>query len=219
MIQCAALFFFCVTFFHSASAIESYKFPLFTRQSYIVDSNGQVVRWNCVNWSGAAQKDGVVGGLDHSYRGDIAKLIASWGFNCVRLPFSLWMVQSNPLIKTSLISANLDLNASRQALSIFDAVIDSLVAENLMVILDNHMSKGDWCCNNGDGNGLWYTDDYPESVWISIWQEIVARYKHIPQVVGAELRNEPRCAHVTVNNESQYLCAKWGGGNNNSVNL
>jgi len=39
-----------------------------------------------------------------------------------------------------------------------------------MVILDNHVSRADWCCNDTDGNGLWYNADYPEKQWIADWQ-------------------------------------------------
>ena len=32
-----------------------------------------------------------------------------------------------------------------------------------MVILDNHVSRADWCCSETDGNGFWYNADYPET--------------------------------------------------------
>jgi endoglucanase len=68
-----------------------------------------------------------------------------------------------------------------------------------MVILDNHMSRADWCCNETDGNGLWYNPEYPETAWLADWQGIARRYRKKPWVVGADLRNELRSG------------AAWGG--------
>ena len=42
--------------------------PLHTSSRWIVDSKGKRVKLACVNWSGAAQKDGVVSGLQHAPR-------------------------------------------------------------------------------------------------------------------------------------------------------
>lgn len=62
----------------------------------------------------------------------------------------------------------------------------------VMVILDNHVSKAQWCCSNGDGNG-WFGQGYFN---ISNWKNGLAfmanRYKHTPHVVGMSLRNELR---------------------------
>jgi endoglucanase len=68
-----------------------------------------------------------------------------------------------------------------------------------MVVLDNHMGRADWCCSETDGNGLWYSDEYPETKWLADWQTIVRRYKGNKWVVGADLRNELRNG------------AAWGG--------
>ena len=58
------------------------------------------------------------------------------------------------------------------------------------MVLDNHVSRADWCCNETDGNGLWYNAEYPESKWLTDWQTIVRRYKSERWVVGADLLNE-----------------------------
>jgi endoglucanase len=77
-------------------------------------------------------------------------------------------------------------------MEVMDAVIHALAEAHIMVILDNHMSRADWCCSDSDGNGLWYNAEYPESSWLADWQTIVRRYKKEPWVVGADLRNELR---------------------------
>ena len=43
------------------------------------------------------------------------------------------------------------------------AVADACARAGRMVLLDNHMSDGDWCCSLTDQNGLWYNDRWPES--------------------------------------------------------
>jgi endoglucanase len=61
-----------------------------------------------------------------------------------------------------------------------------------MVVLDNHRSRADWCCDTAHGDGLWYTPQYPERAWIADWQTLARRYRDVPAVVGADLRNEIR---------------------------
>jgi endoglucanase len=87
----------------------------------------------------------------------------------------------------------------KHALDVMDAVIMALARAHIMVILDNHMSRADWCCSESDGNGLWYNAEYPEGQWLEDWQTMVRRYKHEAWVVGADLRNELRSG------------AQWGG--------
>ncbi|GAA3439277.1 hypothetical protein GCM10018954_088980 [Kutzneria kofuensis] len=76
-----------------------------------------------------------------------------------------------------------------------------------MVVLDNHRSRGDWCCDEAHGDGLWHTPAYPESSWLADWRFMAQRYRHSPQVIAAELRNEIRP------DPSQKLSPTWGDGN------
>ena len=84
-------------------------------------------------------------------------------------------------------------------MEVMDAVIGALARAHILVILDNHVSRADWCCNEKDGNGLWYSAEYPEEKWLEDWRTIVRRYKRQPWVIGADLRNELRSG------------ARWGG--------
>ena len=56
----------------------------------------------------------------------------------------------------------------------------ALARAQSMVILDNHVSRADWCCKDEDGNGLWYNEEYPEEKWLVDWESIVRRYKNQP---------------------------------------
>jgi endoglucanase len=79
-----------------------------------------------------------------------------------------------------------------------------------MVILDNHRSRADWCCDEAHGDGLWYTHEYPESAWIADWITMAGRYRHTPNVVAAELRNEIRPDPSLAPGPTT---ASWGDGN------
>jgi len=181
-------------------------FPLHTSGRYLLDANGYRVRLKAVNWYGTEGPDAVVGGLAYQSIGTIAGELHTWGFNAVRLLWSNQTYETNPVVASKLLAANPNL-AGMHALDILDQVVSTLAANHLMVILDNHVSDAIWCCSDTDGDGLWYTNTFPESAWISDWQGMAQRYANQPDVIGADLRNELRCA--TLNGSK--LCATWGG--------
>ena len=73
----------------SAELISADRLPLQTMGSKIVDKDGSSVRLACQNWFGAHMERHVVGGLDKVPIDEIAGQIASLGFNCIRLTYSL----------------------------------------------------------------------------------------------------------------------------------
>ncbi|REH29619.1 endoglucanase [Kutzneria buriramensis] len=179
-------------------------YPLHTSGRWILRPDGQRVKLASVNWSGAESPEFVVGGLDRATIGHIAGWIRANGFNSVRIPWSNEMYEHNPVVADRYVRANPELKGKR-ALDVLDRVVDALGRAGLMVVLDNHVSRADWCCNGKDGNGLWYTAAYPESHWIADWRGIVTRYRNRPQVVAAELRNEIR--------DAGGVSPTWGDGN------
>ena len=183
--------------------------PLTTNGPHIVDNTQRPIRLSCVNWYGAEEKDYVVGGLHKQSISYISQLIKAYGFNCVRLPFSLEMVLNNPSIPLYAVTAEKSLQGGK-ALSGLDAVVNSLSSLKVGIILDNHMSKADWCCSGSDGNGLWYTDKFSEDDWITGLKTLVERYKQVKYVVGIDLRNELRPTVV----QGKHLSPTWGNGYN-----
>jgi endoglucanase len=165
--------------------------PLQTQSRWIVDANGHRFKLAGVSWYGAESPDLVPEGLDHNDARAIAHWVKTLGFNSVRIPWSLALVEHNPVIPSALLVANPSLQG-KTGLEVLDAVIDALAREGLVVILDNHRSRADWCCDTAHGDGLWHTADYPEATWISDWQAMVRRYASQPAVVGVDLRNEIR---------------------------
>lgn len=182
----------------SALAQQPLLPPLHTRGYQILDARGHRVRLASVNWYGFDQKEFVAGGLDHAPLATIIDQIRAIGLNSVRLPWANETLERNPIPPGYAVKANPEFRGKR-ALDIMDAVITALARAHILVILDNHMSRADWCCSETDGNGLWYNAEYPESQWLADWQTIVRRYQHQPWVVGADLRNELRSR------------ASWGG--------
>jgi endoglucanase len=172
--------------------------PLHTSGHSILDATGHVVRLTSVNWYGFDQKEFVVGGLDHAPLTTIIAQIREIGVNSVRLPWANETLESNPVVPDYAVKANPQFRG-KHAMEIMDAVITALARAHIMVILDNHVSRADWCCKDDDGNGLWYNAEYPEGKWLADWGTIVRRYKNQPWVVGADLRNELRSG------------AQWGG--------
>jgi len=163
-----------------------------------------------VNWAGAEVKDGIVGGLHLRSASSIASTFRDMGFNCVRFPWSVWMVQADPAVsltlQRSLLAANPELHG-KSALEILDAVIDACASVQLLVVLDNHVSDGAWCCSDFDENGLWYNSRWTASDWLQAHMKLASRYARQPWVIGSELRNEVRA--------SAKGTPHWGGGGPN----
>ena len=187
--------------FFTISAVDAQQQvtpPLHTSGHQILDANNHPVRLASANWYGFDQKEFVPGGLDHATTAQIIEQIHALGLNSIRLPFANETIEKNPIVPDYAVKANPQFRR-KHALDVMDAVVAALARAHIMIILDNHVSRADWCCKDDDGNGLWYNADYPEEKWLSDWRTIVARYKSQPWVVGADLRNELRGG------------AQWGG--------
>ena len=180
------------------SALADVVPPLHTDGYQILDSRNHVVRLASVNWYGFDQKEFVAGGLDHAPLGKIIDQIRSIGANSVRLPWANETIETNPVVRDYAVRANPQFRGKR-AMEVMDRVIEALANARIMIILDNHVSRADWCCKDDDGNGLWYSPEYPEERWLADWQAMVRRYQKQVWVVGADLRNELRGG------------ATWGG--------
>jgi len=176
-----------------------------TSGNQILDSNGHVVRVAGINWYGFETTDEVVHGLwaqDYHY---ILNAIQSNGYNVIRMPMSNQVVET-PIIPTNISYHNASgpINTDLEGLNslqILDKIVTAAGAIGLHIILDNHRSEAG---NGAEGNGLWYTSQYPESSWINDWVTLAHRYLNNTTVIGFDLRNEPH------NAQSDGSC--WGCG-------
>ncbi|VUD59079.1 Endoglucanase E1 [Thalassocella blandensis] len=186
-------------------------FPLSTKGRYVIDACQNRFKLKSVNWYGASGSREVVGGLQHQTMQHIVNVIKDSGFNSVRLPFSNQMLHTTSAVPNEYLTANPQL-FGKTPLQVYDAVVEALAEKNIAIILNNHTSFSEWCCGF-DFNGLWYHDGQSKAQWQQDWLNLVGRYQHIPQVVGADLRNEVRTTkwHNTVFPESP----NWGWGDKN----
>jgi hypothetical protein len=85
----------------------------------------------------------------------------------------------------------------------FGAVVDALGARNVLVVMDNHVSRASWCCGMSDGNGWWdaaagYNSANSRFFNTGNWLEGLRRMARWsasrPNIVGMSLRNELRAA-------------------------
>lgn len=188
------------------------KPPLRTSGRHIIDSLHNVVKLTSVNWYGGSDIMFIPSGLDTQHRDRIAALIRDMGFNSVRLPYSDEMVVNNPLINSSLLSANLDLAAAAggivRALDVFTAVVESLTDAGVMVIVNNHITQAAWCCGANPCDGGWSNDWFGgrwlckvsqfQAQWIANWETVMRPFAGNELVIGADLRNEVRGLWGTV---------------------
>jgi endoglucanase len=179
--------------------------PLSTQGRYIVDAHGRRVRLAGVNWYGAHEDLGVVPGLDRTDRRALARRIAHYGFNSVRLPFSLWMTGQKTPVPAEYLAANPDL-AGATPLEVYGACVEALTEAGLIVILNCHTLDAGWCCSEDDGNGLWFSDRWPAERFFAAWQGMAARYASNPLVAAMDIMNEPRRTRVGW----RVLTPTWG---------
>lgn len=71
-------------------------------------------------------------------------------------------------------------------------VIQSLEKQNIMVIIDNHVSKPMWCCSGNDGNGFFGDVYFSVAEWQQGWTIMATLFHDSPNVIAMSLRNELR---------------------------
>ncbi|CAN4123292.1 unnamed protein product [Withania somnifera] len=150
----------------------------------------------------------------------ISKAIINMGFNCVRLTWPLFMFTNDSLDSTTvrqsfenlgLFSSIVGLQANNPSivdLSVLDAykaVVASLAKNNVMIILDNHISKPGWCCSRYDGNGFFGDQYFDPHLWIQGLTKVATTFKGTTNVVGMSLRNELRGPLQNVDDWYRYM--------------
>lgn len=189
---------------------------LSTSGSKIIDSSGAEFGFSGVNWFGFETANYAPHGLwSRSYK-EMLDQIKELGYNSIRLPFS------NAMLKPGVVPTGIDFRKNPDledltAVEVMDKIVLAAGERGLRIILDNHRSTPG---GGPESNGLWYTDEYPESQWIEDWKMLAARYKGNPTVAGVDLRNEPHgacwgCGDTT---KDWRLAAERGGNAVLSIN-
>jgi endoglucanase len=149
-----------------------------------------------VNWFGFETGSYVTHGLwSRDYKGMLQQ-IKDLGFNCIRLPWCVQMLDKspggiqineyNPDPYTGVMGMNMDLSGLT-SLQVMDKIMTEAQNLGLKILLDCHSLAAD----GYSAEPLWYTSSYSESAWISAWTTMANRYKSYSCVVGADLKNEP----------------------------
>jgi len=121
-------------------------------------------------------------GLQYSSIADIVSKIKSLDMNVIRLTYAIEMIDNifendgvdvkvsdalntalgsvnGSLVFAQIMENNPSLGSDVTRLQVFDAVAAECFNQEIYVHLDNHVSKGIWCCATDDGNS-WFGDTF-----------------------------------------------------------
>lgn len=182
---------------HVQRRLDRIPLPLSTSGRDIVDKDGKVFHYLATNWPGH-QETMIPEGLQHASIEDIVSWISKFGLNSVRVTFAIEMVDDiisnnpNQTLEKSFHNALGQVNGTEvlgqilqhnpqftkdtTRIQVWDAIAKELARQNIIMHLDNHVSKAIWCCGENDGNG-WFGEKYFNvQNWTRAWGWIA---KHV----------------------------------------
>ena len=183
--------------------------PLSAQKSQIIDSTGKAVLLRGINWFGMEVSTHAPHGLwVRDYKQMLAH-IKSLGYNSIRLPYSVEALKSSHVYGIDYsIGANAELQG-KTPLEVMDLVIQEANKQGLLILLDSH------CLKDGIISEVWYGDGFTEKDWIDTWTLLAKRYRNQPNVIGADLKNEPhgRASWGTYDTSTDWHLAVQRAGN------
>ncbi len=185
-----------------------------TEGATIVDGDGDPVIIRGVNWFGFETSTGAPHGIWSRNANEMIAQIADLGFNTIRLPFSSAMLADGFTPNGINEHENPDL-VGLTSLEVMDEIIDMAGANGLAVILDRHTLSPD------NRHHLWYDETYDHERYLDDWRLLAGRYADRPNVIGADLYNEPHddacwgCGDPAVD---WHLAAEQGGDAIHEIN-
>ncbi|KAJ4901106.1 Cellulase (glycosyl hydrolase family 5) protein [Raphanus sativus] len=195
-------------------------YPLSTNSRWIINQRGERTKLACANWPAHLQT-AVPEGLSKQPVDAVAEKIVAMGFNCVRLTWPLDLATNLTLgtivtVRDSFQSLGLNNDISGfetnnpsmidlPLIQAYKSVVTTLGKYNVMVILDNHLTKPGWCCGNDDGNGFFGDTFFDPATWISGLTYMATVFINEGNVVGMSLRNELRGPKQNVDDWFKYM--------------
>jgi endoglucanase len=170
---------------HEVKAATNIKPPLSTKGSQIIDATGKTVLLRGVNWFGTETQDHIVHGLWARDYQEMLAQIKNLGYNVIRYPYSVNALRSNNINTVNYGLGNNKNLQGKTPLQALDIIIQEAHKQGLFIILDSHR------LNDYNIPELWYGDGLTEADWINTWVMLAQRYKNQPNVIGADLKNEP----------------------------
>lgn len=175
---------------------------LHTDRSKIYDIYGNEVRLTGVSWFGFETSDNTYHGLWGNTMDDILNNVADNGFNLLRVPLSVQIVNEwrhgtypNPNSINYYLNPDLE---KKNSLEVFDKSIVLCKQKGIKVMLDMHRVV------NSNQTNVWYTDQYSVQDYEECWKWLVNRYKNDDTIIAADIFNEP---HGLAYGQDTY--AKW----------
>ncbi|KXJ89970.1 glycoside hydrolase family 5 protein [Microdochium bolleyi] len=215
--------------------------PLSVSGRDIKNTKGETVVFAGTNWPGHGEVM-IPEGLQYQSIATIVSKIRSIGMNAVRLTFAIQMVdeiyanngaditvkkafeaglgQTNGTrVYQQFLAKNPQFNDQTTRLQVYDAVAAELARQKVYIDLDNHMSRGAWCCGLTDGNGWPGDRDFNEQNWYRGLRYMADHAKRWPAVVAMSMRNEfrspdatPELARTKYNWQEWYRFSKIAAG-------
>ncbi|KAI3904769.1 hypothetical protein MKW98_020508 [Papaver atlanticum] len=211
-----SVYILCYNGQHAMAALPT---SLNTNSRWIVDENGRRVKLACTNWVSHLEPM-LAEGLSKQPLDSISKKIRTMGFNCVRLTWPLFLVTNDSLASVTVrksfqslrlleslsgIQANNPSLLDLPVIEALQAVVSNLGQNDVMVILDNHISKPGWCCSNFDDNGFFGDKYFDPQLWIKGLTKMASIFNGSTSVVGMSLRNELRGRKQNVKDWYTYM--------------
>ncbi|KAL1302841.1 hypothetical protein AAFC00_003173 [Neodothiora populina] len=205
--------------------------PFHTSGRDIKNTLDETVVYAGVNWPGAADVM-IPEGLQYQSVADIVSKIKSLGMNVIRLTYAIEMIddvyeggdvslqdatsialgsENGTKVLNEILAANPTFSTNTTRLQVFDAVAEECYKQQIYVHLDNHVSKGIWCCSHDDGNSWFRATDLYFNV--ANWQRGLAymadHIKSWPALTSMSLRNELRFTDVSDSANATYDWTTW----------
>lgn len=171
-----------------AIVAAAHEAPLYsTRGTDILGPDGQPLpTLHGIAWFGLESPTHVPHGLWARPMDEVLDQVKHLGFNLIRVPFSTAALHTADTQSVSF-SANPDL-VGLTPIEVLDQLVERAAERGLYIILDRHsLDERDHRIDD-----LWYSAAYPEAMLIADWRMLAQRYKGIPQILGADIHNEPK---------------------------
>ena len=143
--------------------------PISVAHDQVVDKNGKVFQFRCVNWVGHMEPN-LPEGLQHQPLSYIVNTIASSDtYNCVRLNYDVELFDKTTITARESLQTSLGGTLASHIgpfeqhnpelidlplPEVFQAVAEALSSRGLLVLMSNHVSKAGWCCSFTGGYHL-----------------------------------------------------------------
>lgn len=171
-----------------------------TSGANIIDKNGNTVRLKSLNWFGAESSTKIPHGIwQRSYK-EMIDQIASLGFNCLRIPFSGDTFTSGSVPVSGVDTSQADNEdfilsgdptqpstvVFKDTFTCMDYIVNYAASKNLYIIFDHHRRVAG---SGADGSPIDST--YTIDKWLATWTSVASHYASFPNVIGADVHNEP----------------------------